>query len=125
LARNNFVSNNFNVTEIIKNTKFEKGKILDKILVIMIKNCLDNLKSGEVNSILSTNNIIQLKLPQEKYLTFNPEVLQTEPVFNSEELSLLKTIYGVIYINFSIKKKKRLKKKYMKMNLNMISQLKI
>jgi hypothetical protein len=95
LARNNLAGNNSDIKLTIKNTKFEKGKVLDKFLVTMIKNCLENLNSSEVNEILSTNNINQFNMPQEKLFTFNGQNLETEPVFDSQELYILNTIYGV------------------------------
>ncbi len=106
LARNNLAGNNSDIKLTIKNTKFEKVKVLDKILVTMIKNCLENLHSSEVNEILSTNNVNQFNMPQEKLLTFNAQNLETDPVFDSQEFSLLKTIYGVPLLNLRIENRK-------------------
>ncbi len=108
LARNNLVGNNLNVTLTIKNTQFNKGRVLDKILVSMIKNCINNLDSAEVDQILSTDSITKFSLPQEKLLTFNPKDLETEPHFDLEENKLLTIIYGVIISNLERRRASRI-----------------
>jgi hypothetical protein len=87
MARNNIVNNNINVTLALHNTKLDKGKVFDKIIVSMVKNYIEE--------VLSTDNVTRPN-HHEKVLTFNPSDIEFEPHFNQEELNLLDVIYRVI-----------------------------
>lgn len=84
-----------NVTNFIKNTKFDKSKVLDKILVSMIKNCQKSLNEKDVDEILSTSNILSLGSQYEKILTRIPVDIEKAPEFDNEEMKLLEIIYNV------------------------------
>jgi hypothetical protein len=90
-----------NATLSIKNTKFDKSKVLDKILVSMIKNCQKTLNEKDVDEILSTRNIVSLGTQYEKILTYNPANIEKAPEFDNEELKLLEIIYNVCKIQIN------------------------
>ena len=95
IARNTLFINKHNYTELIKNTKFEKEKVIDKIHVNLFKNCLKILNDNQTEEILSVDNINKVHLPQQLLLKINFTEIHNEPEFDSEELNLLKFLNGV------------------------------
>jgi hypothetical protein len=99
LTRNNIVGNNINVTVALQNTRLDRGKVFDKIVVSMIKSCMSSLDFTKVDEVLNTDNITLIGHPYEKYLTFNNADIDKEPTFDSEDLRLLKIVYKVLVNN--------------------------
>jgi hypothetical protein len=97
LARNNIVGNNLDVTLAIQNTKLDKSKVFDKILVSMVRNCVKSLDEKIVDEVLNTDNIVKLGSQHEKLLTFNPADVENTPEFDAEEIRLLNILYRVFY----------------------------
>ena len=95
LTRNNIVGNNIHVNTAIQNTKFDKTKVFDKILVLMIKNCISKLDEKLVDEVLSVEFINKYGTKHEKLLTFDRTVVEKEPTFDATENQLLDIIYKV------------------------------
>ena len=51
LVRNNLVSHNRNVTEVMENTKLNKSKVFDKIVVSLLKTCIKELSHDVVDQV--------------------------------------------------------------------------
>ena len=95
LTRNNLVGNNINVTLAVQNTRLDRGKVFDKIITSMVKNCVKNLDLELVEQVLATDNITRIGHPYENFLTFDKTEIANEPIFDEEDLKLLKIIYKV------------------------------
>ena len=98
LARNNIAGNNLNVTFAIQNTKFDKARVFDKIIVSMVKNCINNFDEKYIDEVLAVDNITKFNNKLEKvYLTYNHSDIETNPSFDDEESKLLHIIYKVYF----------------------------
>ena len=90
------------MTLAIQNTRFDKARVFDKIVVSMVKNCVNNLSEQYIDEVLSADNITRFDSPYHKVLTFNLTDIDVDPTFDAEELKLLEVIYKVNLNKFNL-----------------------
>ena len=51
VIRNSLANSNKEVSQLLQSTSFEKSKVYDKIVVLMITSCKSKLKDSEIDNV--------------------------------------------------------------------------
>jgi len=65
----------------------------------MVRDCANNIDEKVAEEVLSADNITVIGHPHEKYLSFDPKVIEKEPLFDAEDKRILRIIYTVKYFH--------------------------
>jgi len=92
IIRNSLADGNQEVKAAIDNSKFDRSKSFDKIVVIMLNNCENKISDSEMEKILMPENILTMTPISLNLIKFDKDLLTTGITFNEVELELLKEI---------------------------------
>lgn len=92
IIRNSLADGNQEVKAAIDNSKFDRSKSFDKIVVTMLNNCENKISDSEMEKILMPENILTMTPISLNLIKFDKDLLTTGITFNEVELELLKEI---------------------------------
>ena len=98
IVRNSLAKGNDHVVETLKETKHDKEKTFDKIVLMMYENCERQISERQMIDILHPDDILVLKNEHLKLIDFNKNVFSIIgpfPSFTKRETEIIKEINEV------------------------------
>ena len=89
---------------MIEATRFNKGKVFDKLVLFILNNCLKNLNLELAHKVLSVENISDIHSNELSFLNIGENIEQSEPIFDDNELQLLTLVYVIFILKFRERK---------------------
>jgi len=100
LTRNYLVGNRNKLDQLVEATRFNKGKVFDKLVLYILNNCLKNLTLKLAHKVLSVENITDFNSNELSFLNIGDNIEQSEPILDEKEVQLL----SLVYVIFRLKK---------------------
>lgn len=100
LTRNYLVGNRNKLDQLVEATRFNKGKVFDKLVLYILNNCLKNLTLKLAHKVLSVENITDFNFNELSFLNIGDNIEQSEPILDEKEVQLL----SLVYVIFRLKK---------------------
>ena len=96
LIRNSLNAGNDRVKKVISETKLNKAKTFDKIIVLMLDNCLNNITQEEIQRLLTPENILSINDELNNLINFDNKIFYDplyEITFTDREFQQLEEIF--------------------------------
>jgi hypothetical protein len=100
LIRNSLTLGNERIKTALKESKLDKGKTFDKIIILMFENCKNLITKEQIENFLTPENILSFNEEHRNLISFSSKIFSDpnyQITFTAEESNLIKELSQTSY----------------------------